>query len=502
VLNNKLLALGHQVTVAGSVREAQEIFERDGFGAFDCLITDCCMAEQSGLDLLVWLKDQDPTLASIIMSRDANEELLTRLLRCGASDFLEKPVMSENLKSSLARTLESTQRRRRHAATNSAVIEAGLVQRRMNDPSKTTDFDTPLTVCYHPRHQAGGDSVSFFPQPDGRMLIVVADVSGHDLKSAFISAYFQGMLRGLVEEGTSTRLIFERFNRFLVGGWNSPPGQAPDGLSEIISLSACAIAIDPASRSMHVLNSGFPIIHRLRESGEPMPCGDVGGNPLGWFDPAEITDLSFPIDKGDRLIVWTDGLEDFAHQLGVSEWSLAFRLLAARESDQDPVWLRKAPDDLLVIVARVSESIPEVERFPLLRAEYPVAEKFEVDLVQARWAQTLSFAIPDVSSDRATDALLCCREAVLRALASDGPRTGGRCIVQFTVDASVQELEICVISPGIAFRPPAVDPDHLSDEERGLFIVHQIPTRVSLSDCGSAIHMHFSLSPQIDLLRP
>jgi hypothetical protein len=325
------------------------------------------------------------------------------------------------------------------------------------------------------------------------MLIVVADVSGHDLKSAFISAYFQGMLRGLIEEGASTRLIFERFNRFLVGGWNSPPGQPPDALSEIISLSACAIAIDPGSHSMHILNSGFPIIHRLRESGEPMACGDVGGNPLGWFHPAEMTDMSFPIERGDRLIVWTDGLEDFAHQLGVSEWSLAFRLLAARERNQNPVWLGKSPDDLLVIVARVSDSVPESDRFPLLRAEYPLAEKFEIDLTQARWAHTLAFALPEVSSDRIADAMLCCREAVLRALASEGPLAGARALVQFTIDSGRHELEICVTSPGIGFDSQPSNPGDMGEEDRALIILHQVPTRVTLSDCRSVIHMHFSL---------
>ena len=80
----------------------------------------------------------------------------------------------------------------------------------MNNPGAEAGLPMALTVCYHPCHEAGGDSVSFFALDASRVLIVAADVSGHDLKSAFISAYFQGMLRGMVEQHASIKDVLDR----------------------------------------------------------------------------------------------------------------------------------------------------------------------------------------------------------------------------------------------------------------------------------------------------
>src|SRR6185369_876592 len=102
---------------------------------------------------------------------------------------------------------------------------------------------SPIEVCWHPKHPAGGDLVNVFQLDQDRTLVLVADVSGHDLKAAFISAYFQGIVRGMVEKQTPICEVLDYFNRFLLQEWSSAQDpKAPSGHVSA-SISTCAFII-------------------------------------------------------------------------------------------------------------------------------------------------------------------------------------------------------------------------------------------------------------------
>lgn len=454
------------------------------------------MPGQTGLDLLLWLKSHDHTLASIVISKAADENVITQTLRGGASDFLKKPVFSEELDAALQKTFESTRRRRRSVAAGSALREAGIVQRRMNNLGMADELPTPLTVCYHPRHDAGGDSVAFFLLDSSRVLIVVADVSGHDLKSAFISAYFQGTLRAMVEQRVPIRAILARFNRFLIHEWSRPQEAADGPVPEITSLAVCAATIDLKAGSVRLLNSGFPLAKRVDQNGRPWPCGEAGGNPLGWLDPNPVTEMSVPVNGADRLVVWTDGLEDLAAQLQISEWSLAFRiLLSKQEGGHPPAWLAGAPDDVLMVVIGLEKRGQESYRFPILAESYEKNRLDDIDEVQAFWRRSLAFAFPELAQQRVSEILLCTREAVLNGLQHGCAKPSEACRLTMAFDSGQNQLQVDVADPG-----PGHHFDHRTraapqapDDHRGLLLIHGLPQRVEQNSTGAAIRMFFEL---------
>lgn len=491
-LTFQLNALGCDVSAATSSREAQALMIREGPGVFDCLIADFWMPEQTGLDLLFWLRYYDNTLASIVISKAADKELLTQTLRGGASDFLEKPVIKEDLERALGTTILSTQRRRRHAATRSAVREAGLVQRRMNNLGLLADLPASLTICYHPCHDAGGDSVAFFSPDPAEILIVVADVSGHDLKSAFISAYFQGMLRGMVEQNIPIRAALEHFNSFLVREWSRSPGEEHSE-SEITSLSVCSASIDLSAGSVRLLNSGFPVANRVDQYGQSWVCGETGGYPLGWFDPNPISELTIQVDSTDHLVVWTDGLEEFANRLQISEWSLAFRILQAKQNRQTPTWLAEAPDDVLLAVIGFVQETGYSYPFPILAESYGKAQVEDIDEIQERWRRTLEFAFPELPQDGLSDILLCARESVLNGLMHGCSKESDRCRLTMAFDIGQKQLQVDAIDPGpghnFDFNTRAAG--ELLDSHRGVLLMHILPHRVEQDSTGAAIRMFF-----------
>ena len=82
--------------------------------------------------------------------------------------------------------------------------------RRLGRSAAALGLPAPVEVCWHPKHQVGGDLVNVMPLGPQRFLVLVADVSGHDLKAGFISAFFQGVVRGLVEKQTPIEEVFKR----------------------------------------------------------------------------------------------------------------------------------------------------------------------------------------------------------------------------------------------------------------------------------------------------
>jgi FixJ family two-component response regulator/anti-sigma regulatory factor (Ser/Thr protein kinase) len=496
----QIAALGHEVSVAESAAEAQKILTETGSKTFDCLITDCWMPVRTGLDLLLWLRSHDPTLASIVVSKAVDESVVTQTLRGGASDFLKKPAFGKELEAALGRAIASTQRRRRHAATRLAVKEAGLVQRRMNNlgmglVGAALDVPVSLTICYHPYHDAGGDSVAFFSLDPSRVLVVVADVSGHDLKSAFISAYFQGLLRGMIERNTPASAILNRFNSFLVNEWRGSAGGTDDFSQEITSLAVCSASIDFGSGSVCLLNSGFPLASLVDREGGVRRCGESGGSPLGWFEPNPLTELTIKVANSNRLVIWTDGLEDFANQLQIAEWCLAYRVLMAKEQGQTPDWLASAPDDVLLVVIGMEKEERAPYPFPIMAERYEKGRAEDIDKLQARWQRSLTFAFPKMKRERLSEILLCTREAILNGLRHGCPEDSDCCCLTMTLDRGRNELRVGVADPGPGHRFDYGNraSDELMEGHRGLLLIHGIPDRVQQDESGARLEMFFPL---------
>jgi NtrC-family two-component system response regulator AlgB len=87
-LSLQLEARGHRVRAAASFEAAQqEIVEH----RFDLALLDVRLGTRSGLDLLDWLKTQDPALKTVVITAYASIETAVEAMKRGASDYLSKP---------------------------------------------------------------------------------------------------------------------------------------------------------------------------------------------------------------------------------------------------------------------------------------------------------------------------------------------------------------------------------------------------------------------------
>jgi two-component system, NtrC family, response regulator AlgB len=79
---------GHRVSTAGSVEEAKaEVGRR----RFDLALIDLRLGTASGLDLLTWLRAEDPGLKIVVITAYASVETAVEAMKRGAADYLSKP---------------------------------------------------------------------------------------------------------------------------------------------------------------------------------------------------------------------------------------------------------------------------------------------------------------------------------------------------------------------------------------------------------------------------
>jgi two-component system, OmpR family, response regulator RegX3 len=94
---------GHSPTAVASVERALERFDRDGA---DLVLTDLQMPGESGLDLLLALRQRRSTTPVIVMTGAEDPELISRAFELGAKTVLRKPYSSGWLRAAVGAALE------------------------------------------------------------------------------------------------------------------------------------------------------------------------------------------------------------------------------------------------------------------------------------------------------------------------------------------------------------------------------------------------------------
>jgi anti-sigma regulatory factor (Ser/Thr protein kinase) len=417
-----------------------------------------------------------------MVTGEGEKETIAASLRHGAIDYLEKPVDPHRLVESVSRAVHQTAYRREVNGLESAAFRIAEAQ----NTALAASIGANVRAYHRPRHALGGDAIFRFELSGGRRLYLISDVSGHDLDSAFTSAYFQGVVRGMTERGASVPGILNLFNRLLLEEWGGSRGEC--------SISLCGIEERPDRDAVTVFRCGSPLVVYSDGKGRARSIAYGRTNPLGWFEwfaPAIETVREV---SGGSLFTWTDGLEDLAEEYGVSPLSLAWRLVDRQDAE---ALVSRAADD--VLVARIdlgTPASPVAEVFyPLLVNVYAPTQRDEIDSIQAYWARTLTMALPELADSDHYDILLCAREALLNALEHGcGPSDRARFVLSWAPATST--LRAHVEDPGFGHGRDlsTLDCDPNSERRgRGLLLIQNMTDACAVSRRGADLTMDWSL---------
>ena len=92
-----IIADTENMRVTGEARDGQELLEKIRTDDYNVVLLDISMPGRNGLEILKQLKMEKPNLPVLILSTYPEEQYGVRTIKAGASGYLNKKTLSENL---------------------------------------------------------------------------------------------------------------------------------------------------------------------------------------------------------------------------------------------------------------------------------------------------------------------------------------------------------------------------------------------------------------------
>jgi serine phosphatase RsbU (regulator of sigma subunit)/anti-sigma regulatory factor (Ser/Thr protein kinase) len=421
--------------------------------------------------------------------------LVQESLSLGVFEYLEKPVTHQELRRIVKEAVQHTQHMRQSVRDRQGLKDLGEMDQRLSG-IVPEDLKDQLQVFYQPLHEVGGDFLITHRYSEREWVLLVGDVSGHDIKSGYVSTYFQGMFRGCVENGSRVQEALQLFNRVLR---NQHAEESIERDRVSLSLSAFYMHFDQPD--ICHWNFGSAPCYFISRSGFIREC-PYGRPPLGWLDNVDLSATHIPVRENDCLYVFTDGLIEFASELQVSFFSLFFRLMNKRNVIND---LPNEPkDDILAIKYSLKPINPEqllsTQFHPLVSEHYAGTEVEQIDHLQSNWRRSLMFALDDRLGDRLYDLLICIREGMLNALIHGCEKASDKFAhLQISLSEDKNILRVVIDDPGRGHEFNLKDRlEQISTEtgkHLGLGIIQHLSDDFMIENKGTSLVFDFEINP-------
>jgi len=160
-----------------------------------------------------------------------------------------------------------------------------------------------IIASYLPMAEVAGDFYDFLDQGGGRLGVLVADVSGHGVPAALIASMVKVAFAAQADHASDPARVIAGMNHALCGKF------------EFAYVTATYAFIDPTRRTLAYASAGHPPILLLRANGE-IESLEEGGLVLAFTPDTSYSNASIPLDPGDRLLLYTDGLLETADLRG------------------------------------------------------------------------------------------------------------------------------------------------------------------------------------------
>jgi serine phosphatase RsbU (regulator of sigma subunit)/type II secretory pathway pseudopilin PulG len=190
---------------------------------------------------------------------------------------------------------EESVRREERARIEQEMSSAHYVQQSLLPEEIPAIEGWQIEPFYCPARQVGGDLYDFLHLPDGRIGIVIGDVSGKGMSAALIMATTCAMIRAAAPTVSSPGQVLALVNNLMQGH-----------ISPRMFVTCFYGILDPASGRMCFANAGHDIPY-LSRGGEIVELR-AAGMPLGLLPEQIYPEQEVLIDKHDALLFYTDGL--------------------------------------------------------------------------------------------------------------------------------------------------------------------------------------------------
>jgi serine phosphatase RsbU (regulator of sigma subunit)/CheY-like chemotaxis protein len=277
---------------------------------FDLAILDVRMPEMDGFALMARLGVVQPDLDVILMtgSTDERDARLVRAIREKAFFFLTKPFDREVLLTLVQRCLDArrlSSENRAHVSRLERELRTAQVFQQSLLPDRCASLSGfEISFLYEPCDEMCGDFCDYVFREDAPGAILISDVSGHGAPAAMITGMVKQAFHAAALEDFSPSAVLERIviaSRLFTDGKY---------------ITATCVRLRPASKTLEYASAGHPPGLLLGCDGSVTPLESSA--PI--IHPAlrewHCGQRVIRMERGDRLLLYTDGLTEALNGAG------------------------------------------------------------------------------------------------------------------------------------------------------------------------------------------
>jgi phosphoserine phosphatase RsbU/P len=274
------------------------------------ILSDINMPEMDGLTLLSRLNElKRPNLKTVICSAYGDMENIRMAMNRGAFDFVTKPVDFTDLEITIMKTIEQLDIIRKALDDHDQLISlqrdldiAGEIQQAIL-PKQFPPFpDISQFDIYGSMTAAkmvGGDFFDFFLIDNDRIGFVIGDVSGKGVPAAIFMAVSRTLIRATGLKGIPSNECLNYANKLLCG----------ESLDSMFVTVFYGI-LNYKTGELDYTNAGHNTPYLIKKNGELITFPYTNNTILGAFDFYDFHSESIKLEKGDTLLLYTDGITE------------------------------------------------------------------------------------------------------------------------------------------------------------------------------------------------
>ncbi len=312
-------------TAVHSTTDPKEVCLLHRNNHYSLILLDLQMPGLDGFEVMEALQamEADGYLPVLVITAQPDHKL--RALAAGAKDFLSKPFDIAELRARVhnilevrllhlaakhyGRVLEETVREleeSREELRLQAIVEQQQNQRELGLAQQTQQSLLPRSVPvienFHiqafnqPTRSLGGDFYDFLQLRSREWLGVLADVSGKGMPAALFSSMVLGALNMELRSGTEPHEALNRVNRLLCE--RSLPAQ-------FVTLFLYVLSPEGIGR---FISAGHTPVYLFRAATGKIEALVSDAYMLGMFDFATYRQRRFGMERGDIMMIYSDGL--------------------------------------------------------------------------------------------------------------------------------------------------------------------------------------------------
>ncbi len=181
-----------------------------------------------------------------------------------------------------------------------------------------------LAAYFKPATKCGGDWWTYCNMADGKLLILIGDVTGHGVGSAMITAAAKGASTTVMEL-TSGSVDLRTLLRAMNAAIHSTA-------KDRFVMTCFASIYDPRDMTLTFANAGHNFPYLVEGATGKLSSLIVRGNRLGDMDRGEYEVRSIQVKPNDTLVWYTDGIVECENARGEEYGEKRFRSSVARHA--------------------------------------------------------------------------------------------------------------------------------------------------------------------------